>query len=70
MWATALKTLAGLKELPDSLVRYEWVKGYPGGYAFLEGAVGSLDDRMDEFLPKLIVDPAHPRKWIDIEATF
>ncbi len=52
---------------PVAEVRYEWVRGYPDGFAFLEGAVCSLDAHPEEFLPLLVSNHEKPRKWIHQE---
>lgn len=72
MWAAAQKEHRYLLDVspqavPGCLVRYEWVRGYPDGYALLEGAVCSLDDKPEEFLPGLNVDSKNPRVCITID---
>lgn len=67
MWATAKHQLENLEPCPGAEVRYEWVRGYPFGYAFLEGAVCSLDAHPEDFLPELHVSPGNPRRWIEAD---
>lgn len=64
MWATAKRELEHLALCPGGEIKYEWVRGYPSGYALLEGAVCSLDAHPEDFLPELHVSPANPRRWI------
>lgn len=45
---------------------FEWVSGYPSGYALLEEAVCSLDEHPEEFLPELHVSAGNPRRWIEV----
>lgn len=65
MWHAAQEVYLQLEPVSGSLVRYEWVKGFPGAqYLVSEGAVCSLDDKPHEFLPALVVDRDHPRRAI------
>jgi hypothetical protein len=64
MWAAARRELESLEPYPGSEIKYEWVRGYPSGYALLEGAVCSLDPHPEDFLPELHVSPGNPRRWI------
>lgn len=69
MWAKAQAEYLSLQDMganvaPGVLVRYEWVPGYPDGYALLEGAICSLSDKPEDFLPATV---AIPRKWIVFE---
>lgn len=66
MWATARRELERLEPCAGAEIKYEWVRGYPSGYALLEGAVCSLDAHPEEFLPELHVSPGNPRRQIEV----
>lgn len=55
-WQAAQEEFASLQAVsgqvaPGMEVRYEWRRGYPSGYALLEGAFCALDDKPEEILP-------------------
>lgn len=67
MWADAKRLLESLEPCAGAEIKFEWIRGYPSGYALLEGAACSLDAHPEEFLPELHVSTRNPRRLIEVD---
>lgn len=66
MWARARQGHAELLAFADHCkikptIRFEWVKGWPAGYAVCEGSCCSLDGQPEALLPAVIPSDKAPR---------
>lgn len=72
MWVAAQEQFRSLQVVsspvaPGMEVKYEWRRGYPNGYLFMEGAFCALDDKPEEIMPDFRLKRGESRRIIDVE---